>query len=271
VEGKRVVVGGTGPLLRAAAAGLRKLGARVVGIAELAPAGRVARFGLRLATHPGKLAQAASLSAQLLGVPVWSRALVRRAHGEGSVTAATIDVGGRTRTVECDLIAVGFGLVPSIELPLMFGCAADGGRVVVDEHGATSVAGVRCAGEATGIGGIDKALVEGEIAGLAAAGHAPPARLLRKRRAGVPRPSRRASRRRATGRASSTTTRSCAAARTCGGARCATPPMSARPSSTRARGWAPARAGSAARRWRCCAAFRMERSARRWHRCGSRH
>ncbi|HSR96643.1 MAG TPA: FAD-dependent oxidoreductase [Kofleriaceae bacterium] len=185
VEGKRVVVGGTGPLLRAAAAGLRKLGARIVGIAELAPAGRIARFGVGLAAHPGKLAQAASLSAQLIGVPVWSRALIRRAHGEGSVTGATIDVGGRTRTVECDLIAAGFGLVPSIELPLMLGCAVAEARVVVDELGATSVPAVRCAGEATGIGGIDKALLEGEIAGLAAAGREPPARLLRKRRAAL--------------------------------------------------------------------------------------
>jgi NADPH-dependent 2,4-dienoyl-CoA reductase/sulfur reductase-like enzyme len=185
VEGKRVVIGGTGPLLRAAAAGLNKLGARVVGIAELAPAGRVARFGLGLVAQPGKLVQAAALSASLVGVPVWSRAFVRRAHGEDRVTGATIDLGGRTRTVDCDLIAVGFGLVPSVELALVVGCAVADGRVIVDELGATSVPGVRCAGEATGIGGIDKALVEGEIAGLAAAGREPPARLLRKRRRAI--------------------------------------------------------------------------------------
>jgi NAD(P)H-nitrite reductase large subunit len=185
VDGKRVVVGGTGPLLRAAAAGLRKLGARIVGVAELAPAGRIARFGVRLAAHPAKLAQAASLSASLLGVPIWSRAFVRRVHGDQCVTAATLDIAGRQRTIDCDLVAVGFGLVPSVELPLLFGCAVADGRVVVDELGATTAAGIRCAGEATGIGGIDKAIVEGEIAGSAAAGHEPNARWLRRRRRAV--------------------------------------------------------------------------------------
>jgi D-hydroxyproline dehydrogenase subunit alpha len=182
VAGKRVLVGGTGPLLRAAAAGLRKLGARVAGIAELAPAGRVARFGVRLAAHPAKLAQAAALSASLAGVPVWSRARIVRAHGDHRVTAATVEIAGRARIVDCDLIAVGFGLVPGIELPLLFGCAVADGGVIVDERCATSVPGVWCAGEATGIGGIDKAIVEGEIAGAAAAGRAPHPRLVRRRR-----------------------------------------------------------------------------------------
>jgi len=185
VAGKRIVVGGTGPLLRAAAAGLRKLGARIAGIAELAPAGRVARFGVRLAAHPGKLAQAAALSAALAGVPIWSRARIRRAHGEGRVTAATVEIAGRSRTIDCDLIAVGFGLVPAIELPLLVGCTVADERVVVDELCATTASGVYCAGEATGIGGIDKAIVEGEIAGAAAAGRAPHRRLLRRRRRAI--------------------------------------------------------------------------------------
>ncbi|UUZ53327.1 hypothetical protein LP419_31320 [Massilia sp. H-1] len=46
----------------------------------------------------------------------------------------------------------------------------EGGKVVVDDNQATSVAGVWAAGESTGIGGVDKALAEGRIAGLAAAG-----------------------------------------------------------------------------------------------------
>ena len=182
VEGKRVLVGGTGPLVRAAAAGLRHLGARVVGVAELAPRGRLLRFGLGLARHPAKLVQAIGLSASLAGVPIWSDAFVRRAHGEGRVAGATVSVAGRERTVECDLVAVGFGLVPSVELPTLLGCAVENGRVVVDDLCATSVPGVHCAGEATGIGGSDKAAVEGEIAGLAAAGRPDAARGLAGRR-----------------------------------------------------------------------------------------
>ena len=49
--------------------------------------------------------------------------------------------------------------------------------VGVDEYQQTSVPGVYCAGEATGIGGLDLSLVEGEIAGYAAAGKPDLARL----------------------------------------------------------------------------------------------
>ncbi|HKA92005.1 MAG TPA: FAD-dependent oxidoreductase, partial [Haliangiales bacterium] len=158
---------------------------RVVGVAELAPTRRIIRFGLGLARFPAKLAQAAALSASLAGVPVWNGAFVRRAHGDERVTAATIDVAGAQRTIECDLLGVGFGLVPNVELPLLLGCAVEAGRVVVDDLCATSVPGIYCAGEATGIGGADKAAVEGEIAGLAAAGREAEARRLfgRRRRA----------------------------------------------------------------------------------------
>jgi hypothetical protein len=40
----------------------------------------------------------------------------------------------------------------------------------VDLHQQTSISGVYCAGEGTGIGGVDLALAEGRIAGLAAGG-----------------------------------------------------------------------------------------------------
>jgi aspartate oxidase len=39
--------------------------------------------------------------------------------------------------------------------------------VIVDERQATSVPGVYCAGEPTGIGGVERSLLEGEIAGRA--------------------------------------------------------------------------------------------------------
>ena len=48
----------------------------------------------------------------------------------------------------------------------------------VDEFQQTTVSHVYCAGEATGIGGLELSLVEGEIAGLAAAGKRDAARKL---------------------------------------------------------------------------------------------
>jgi NADPH-dependent 2,4-dienoyl-CoA reductase/sulfur reductase-like enzyme len=55
-------------------------------------------------------------------------------------------------------------------LQSLLGCQISGGYVQVDELQQTSVQGVFCAGEPTGIGGVELALVEGQIAGLAAVG-----------------------------------------------------------------------------------------------------
>ena len=57
-----------------------------------------------------------------------------------------------------------------MELAALLGCRLGAAGVEVDEYQQTSVPGVYCAGEATGIGGLDLSLVEGEIAGYAAAG-----------------------------------------------------------------------------------------------------
>jgi NAD(P)H-nitrite reductase large subunit len=80
-------------------------------------------------------------------------------------------------------LCAGYGLVPNVELAALLGCAIAEGRVVTDENQATSLPGVFCAGEPTGIGGVELAVVEGEIAGLAAAGETSGlARLQRRRR-----------------------------------------------------------------------------------------
>src|SRR2546422_3967375 len=58
VNGKRVVVAGSGPLLLAVAKYMRDHGANVRLIAEQADRGALMHFGLGLAAHPGKLIQA---------------------------------------------------------------------------------------------------------------------------------------------------------------------------------------------------------------------
>ena len=60
--------------------------------------------------------------------------------------------------------------MPNIELAQLLQCRIERGFVSVDERQQTSVEGIYCVGEATGIGGVDKAQVEGSIAGLAASG-----------------------------------------------------------------------------------------------------
>ena len=81
-------------------------------------------------------------------------------------------------TIPCDYLACGFHLVPNIEVPLVLGCEIQDGCVRVDDLQRTSVAEVFCAGEPTGIGGVELSLVEGEIAGLAAAGRIAEASIL---------------------------------------------------------------------------------------------
>ena len=66
------------------------------------------------------------------------------------------------------MLACGFGLVPNLELPLLLGCEVRNDAVVVDPWQESSVPGVYCAGELTGIGGAELALIEGVIAGSSA-------------------------------------------------------------------------------------------------------
>ena len=170
VRGERVIVAGSGPLLLAVAAGLSKHGASVVCVTEQAPFGQVAGFAQTLLRHPGKLLQAAQIKLQTLLVPYRCGVWPVRAEGKDRVERVTLTDGQRTWTEPCTLLACGFGLVPNLELPLLLGCKLSNGFVRVKELQQTSVAEVFCAGEPTGIGGADCALVEGQIAGLAAAG-----------------------------------------------------------------------------------------------------
>jgi NADPH-dependent 2,4-dienoyl-CoA reductase/sulfur reductase-like enzyme len=74
------------------------------------------------------------------------------------------------KRIGCDLVACGFHLVANSELPAAFGCVLAEDKVKVDDWQRTSEPAIYSAGESTGIGGLDLALIEGQIAGFAAAG-----------------------------------------------------------------------------------------------------
>ncbi len=169
IAGKRVVVAGSGPLLLAAADGLKQAGAQIVLVAEQADWSQVLRFGMSLVRYPGKLVQGLGVKGRLLGVPYRCGCWPIRADGTGSVGRVTLTDGSRTGAEDCDYVACGFHLVPNVELPCLLGCALADGFVRVNEFQQTSLQEVFCAGEPTGIGGADCAIVEGQIAGLAAA------------------------------------------------------------------------------------------------------
>jgi NADPH-dependent 2,4-dienoyl-CoA reductase/sulfur reductase-like enzyme len=173
ISGRRVVVAGSGPLLLAAAATLRARGAHVLAIVEQAGRQNVHAFARGLWRWPDKLAQAAVLRAKLTGVPFHCGAVVRRALGDDHLQAVELDLDGKIERIECDHLAVGFGLVSEVGLARLLGCAFTDARHPAVRVGAlqhTSVDGVYAAGEACGIGGMQKAGIEGAIAGHAAAG-----------------------------------------------------------------------------------------------------
>jgi NADPH-dependent 2,4-dienoyl-CoA reductase/sulfur reductase-like enzyme len=168
VNDKRVVVAGSGPLLLAVAVGLKRLGATVVSISEQASKASITKFGLFLARHPSKLWQGMQLKLQIAAIPFRYGVWPVRAEGEQQITRVVLTDGRNIWTEDCDYLACGFGLVPNVELPLALGCELKDGFVWVDSNQATSVPNVYCAGEPTGIGGADCAIIEGQIAGYAA-------------------------------------------------------------------------------------------------------
>lgn len=178
IHGKRVVVAGTGPLLLAVAASLRKHGAEIPMLCEQTSFSRLARFGLALVGQPSKIIQGLQLKKELAGVPFVSSSWPIAAHGKEALESVTIWRRGKAETLACDYLACGFHLVPNTELPALAGCQIEDGYVRVDEFQRTTVAGVFCAGEPTGIGGVELALVEGQIAGLASGGRTTQAREL---------------------------------------------------------------------------------------------
>jgi len=181
VRGTRVVVAGSGPLLLAIAAGLAHAGAKIVGIYEQAPLPKLIRFGMALAGYPSKLAEGALYRRKLGGVPYRTGSWVVRADGSERIERVTVTDGRKQWAQPCEWLACGFHLVPNLELPRLMGCKIEHGYVSVDSLRQSSVSGVACIGELTGIGGLEKALIEGQIAGWAAAGRDAEARKLEPR------------------------------------------------------------------------------------------
>jgi len=188
LPGRRTVFAGSGPVALAFPAQLAHYGASIVEALEAGPAPRPVDL-LRLARaargNTGLLRDAARYRALLLRhrVPLHYGRIVVRAEGDGCVERvvhAAVDaewrvVPGTERTVEADVLCLGYGFVPSIELLRLLGCSFDhaedlGGHVVRrDEWMRTSVEGVYAAGDGTGVEGSYVAIDEGVVAGVAAA------------------------------------------------------------------------------------------------------
>jgi NADPH-dependent 2,4-dienoyl-CoA reductase/sulfur reductase-like enzyme len=170
IRGKRVVVAGTGPLLLAVASFLQTHGATVLLICEQAAWSKLVRFGAALVRYPDKIRQGLKLRRHTRGIPFAANSWPIAVHGEKWLEAVTLSRNGKPETLECDYLACGFHLVPNSELPILLGCGTRNGYVQVSKFQQTTIENIFCAGEPTGIGGVELALIEGQIAGLAAVG-----------------------------------------------------------------------------------------------------
>ncbi|MFG1780055.1 NAD(P)/FAD-dependent oxidoreductase [Micromonospora sp. NPDC049048] len=185
LPGGRFVLAGGHPLLLVVAAQLVRAGARVVEVALIqrrrdllpGPAGLAAVAGAG-----GKIAEGVGALRVLrrAGVPVRFGTVVRRADGDPDLSTVTLaEVGptgrpapGTDREVPCDVLALGYGFVPSVELARQAGCAVNwdppAGGWVVRHDGwlRTSVPRIAVAGELTGVAGAEQAAAEGRLAAL---------------------------------------------------------------------------------------------------------
>ncbi|WP_263145628.1 FAD/NAD(P)-binding oxidoreductase [Pseudomonas sp. RIT-PI-AD] len=178
VAGERLVIAGSGPLLLASAASAKAAGAHLLRIAEQAPLAALARFAAHLPRWPGKVWQAG----RLFDGRYRASSHVLAALGDERLEGVRLWQNGRVVELACERLACGFGLIPNIQLAQALGCAIREDAVAVDRWQATGLADHFAAGECTGFGGSEKALVEGAIAGHAAVGEEGQARRLFPRR-----------------------------------------------------------------------------------------
>ncbi|MDO7898784.1 NAD(P)/FAD-dependent oxidoreductase [Pseudomonas citrulli] len=179
VRGERLVIAGSGPLLLASAATAKHQGAQVLRVAEQASRTSVLGFAAQLPRWPNKWLQAFSL----FDAQYRTGSHVLEALGRERLEGVRLSQRGKTVELACDRLACGFGLIPNIQLGQALGCAVQDQALVVDTWQATTLPGHYAAGECTGFGGSERALVEGAIAGHAAVGNTAAAQRLWPRRA----------------------------------------------------------------------------------------
>jgi D-hydroxyproline dehydrogenase subunit alpha len=172
VRGKRIAITGSGPLLVAVAASLAQRGARVVLVAEQAPLGRMIGFGARLVTSPRLAREAVGYATAIPRGAFRFGTWATEAKGDDRVREVVVTNGKGQQTIPCDVLCVGYGLVPNTELAQLIGCETTLRGIGVDESQQTSVRNVFAAGECVGVAGVDAALAEGTIAGQLASGAA---------------------------------------------------------------------------------------------------
>lgn len=167
--GNKVLMLGSGNVGLVVSYQLMQAGCEVVALVDAAP--RIGGYGV----HAAKVARC--------GVPFYLSHTIVTAEGEDRVTGVTIaqvdqnwqTVPGSEKHFDADTICLAVGLSPMSQLLKMAGCEMEdnpkkGGQVpLCDEYGETSVKGIFVAGDVSGIEEASSAMIEGRMAGTAAA------------------------------------------------------------------------------------------------------
>ena len=184
LPGRRVLVAGNGPLNLQVALELKRAGAQLAAVAELAAAPGPAALGhawRMLRNAPGLTFKGLACLARLrsAGVPVLhGRLLTAVENGSAGldVWLGRIGPDGPTREsrFEVDAVCMGYGFQPSNEVLKCLGCRHGyderRGQLIVERSAdcETSLAGIYAIGDCCGLGGAPAAIQEGILAATAA-------------------------------------------------------------------------------------------------------
>ena len=185
LPGKRIFLAGLGPLQLALADILLSYGATIVGIAEAANPFIHWQQLPKFWGHWDRLGEAYRYQSSLHKhhVPVFYGHSILEAAGQEQVKSARIvklhrngaPIPGTEKQFEVDAIALGYGLLPSIQLSVALDCDLQFDHNLqwfIPKHNSfmeTTRPGIFVAGDMAGIGGSQVSLIEGQIAGLRAA------------------------------------------------------------------------------------------------------
>lgn len=167
---ERVLMVGAGNIGLIVSYQLMQAGVEVAAVVEAAP-----RIGGYL-VHASKIRRA--------GVPILTGHTVKQAYGNGKLEGVTIckldekfqQIPGTEEDIPCDTLCLAVGLSPLTELCWQAGCQMafvrelSGHVPLTDENLETTVPGLYAAGDVSGIEEASSAMVEGRLAGYAAAG-----------------------------------------------------------------------------------------------------
>ncbi|WP_108659601.1 NAD(P)/FAD-dependent oxidoreductase [Acuticoccus kandeliae] len=173
--GRRVAFVGSSPLLTLAALQYAEAGAEIAGIFDTTP------FAAKLAAGPGMFAASPRTTWRGLkylsalsrrGVPLAFGVRPVRVAGTGHVEAIEIARGGRVQRIECDAVALGYGLKPETQLAELLGAnlafdPATRLHLPVTDQDGRAGPGLYLAGDGAAIGGADAAEASGRLAALA--------------------------------------------------------------------------------------------------------